>query len=341
MDVGVVGGSGYGGGELLRLLAAHPLCKVRAVAAGARAGQALAEALPHLRGLDLPDTLAPAEAEALAGCGLVFLATPHEVSLELAPPLVAAGAVVVDLSAAFRLPPETFTRWYGIEHTAPALSPAVYGLPELWRAALAGATLVAAPGCYPTAALLALAPLAGLVDASTIVVNGMSGTSGAGRALRDDLQASHAFGNAAPYGAPGHRHTPEIEAGFAALSGEQAAISFTPHLLPTARGLLCTVTAALQTDADPTGIRRRYAAAYDAETFVHLLPEGCWPALSHVVGGNAAHVGVAFDARTNRVIASCAIDNLGKGAAGQALQAANAALGLPEAAGLSAAGVYP
>jgi N-acetyl-gamma-glutamyl-phosphate reductase len=345
MDVGVVGGSGYGGGELLRLLAGHPTLKIRTIAGASSAGRSVTQVLPQLRGLDLPETLAPSEPEALAGCDVVFLATPHEASLALAPPLLEAGAVVIDLSAAFRLPPGPFADWYGQAHTAPDLAPATYGLPELWRANLAGAQLVAAPGCYPTAALLALAPLAGLVEPEGIVIAGLSGTSGAGRSVRDDLQASHAFGNAAAYGVPRHRHTPEIEAGWQALAGVSAPVTFTPHLLPTARGLLCTVSARVAVNeaaATSAGeIRSRYGDAYDAEPFVHLLPEGTWPALAHVVGGNAAHVAVALDERTGRVTASCAIDNLGKGAAGQALQAANVALGLPEGAGLSPAGVYP
>jgi len=345
MDVGIVGGSGYGGAELLRLLAGHPTLKVRTVAAHSAAGKDLAEVFPHL---GMSGTLVPAEPANLAGCDLVFLATPHEASLALAPPLLAQGAVVVDLSAAFRLDAPTFEQWYGIAHSAPELAPAVFGLPERFRAALPGAKLIASPGCYPTAAILALAPLAGLVDPGSVVVSGMSGTSGAGKGLRDDLHASHATANVAPYGAPRHRHTPEIERYWTASTaghepGGSPPITFTPHLVPMARGLVCTVTATLApTVADPAAdVSAAYADAYDAEPFVTVLPRGAWPATTHVVGGNAAHVGVAVDARTGRVTAACAIDNLVKGAAGQAIQAANAALGLPEAAGLSAMGLYP
>lgn len=338
MEVGVVGGSGYAGGELLRLLAGHPTLKVTVVAGRASAGRPLAEVFPSL-GLD--GAVEPADPAVLARCEAVFLATPHAASLALAPPLLAAGATVLDLSGAFRLDAGTFTAWYGEPHPAPSLAPAPYGLPELFRGRLPGAPLVAVPGCYPTAALLALAPLAGLVDPGTVVVAGLSGTSGAGKGLRDDLHASHVMGDISPYGAPRHRHTPEIEHHWAAAAGlpAPAPVTFTPHLVPLPRGLVCTVTAALT--ADPAAVRPAYAAAYGAEPFVTVLDEGAWPSTAHVLGANIARVGVAVDARTGRVTAACAIDNLVKGAAGQALQAANVALGLPETDGLPTMAVYP
>ncbi|CAN5437636.1 N-acetyl-gamma-glutamyl-phosphate reductase [soil metagenome] len=340
MDVGIVGGSGYGGAELLRLIHTHPTLKVRTVAAGSAAGRDLAEVFPHL---GLTGTLAPSTPEALDGCDVVFLATPHAVSLQLAPALRQQGATVVDLSGAFRLPPDLFEQSYGLTHTAPQLSPAVYGLPELHRADLPGAGLIAGPGCYPTAALLALAPLAGLVDPAGVTIVGMSGSSGAGKGLRDDLHVSHAMGNTGAYAAPGHRHTPEIEAQWAGLTGTDAPLSFTPHLVPQVRGMVVTLYATLTADAATAAatVRDAYQAAYDTEPFVTVLPEGAWPQSTHVVGANSAHVGVATDPRTGRVTASCAIDNLTKGAAGQALQAANVALGLPETDGLPTMAVYP
>lgn len=342
MEVGIVGGSGYGGAELLRLLDAHPSLRLRTVAAGSSAGQPLGSVFPHLAGTARAEVvLAPAEPDALAGCGLVFLATPHAVSLELAPSLLEAGATVVDLSGAFRLAPAAFEAAYAQPHTAPALAPAAYGLPELFRAELAGARLVASPGCYPTAALLALAPLRDLVDPASVSVVGLSGTSGAGKSLREDLHVTHAVANAGPYGAPGHRHTPEIAQGWSALLGAAAPVTFVPHLVPMARGLLCTATAALRDPGAAGEVRGAYRKAYDDEPFVTLLPEGSWPQTAYVRGGNGAHVGVAVDEAGGRVIASCAIDNLVKGAAGQALQAANLVLGLPEDAGLTAAGMYP
>lgn len=339
MDVGIVGGSGYGGAELLRLLAGHPTLKVRTVAAGASAGRDLAEVFPHL---GMAGRLVAAEPAALDGCDVVFLAMPHEASLALAPLLLEQGTCVVDLSGAFRLDAETFHTWYRMEHTAPGLTPAAYGLPELFRSGLAGARLVAGPGCYPTAALLALAPLAGLIDPANIVVAGLSGTSGAGRGLRDDLHSSHAVGNAVAYGAPAHRHTPEIERIWALVAGlqEPAPVTFVPHLVPMSRGQLCTVTATLLPGA-ATEVRAAVEQRYAAEPFVTVLDQGIWPATTHVRASNAAHLGVAVDERAHRVVASCAIDNLGKGAAGQAIQAANVALGLPETAGLPTAGVYP
>ncbi|MEX0658800.1 MAG: N-acetyl-gamma-glutamyl-phosphate reductase [Egibacteraceae bacterium] len=338
VDVGIVGGSGYGGAELLRLLAGHPVLKVRTVAAKSNAGRDLAEVFPHL---GMTGTLAPSEPEALAGCDVVFLATPHAASLELAPALLDQGALVVDLSGAFRLDAATFTEWYGLPHTAPELAPGTYGLPELWRGDLAGARLIANPGCYPTAALLALCPLGGVAEPTGVVIAGMSGTSGAGKGLRDDLHVSHAVANVSPYAAPRHRHTPEIEAGWARAAGQRAAVTFTPHLVPMARGLLATLSARPAPGTTPEDIRAAFDDAYRHEPFVTVLPEGSWPATAHVSGGNAAHVGVASDPRTGRVTVACAIDNLVKGAAGQAIQNANVALGLSEAAGLSAAGVYP
>lgn len=339
MDVGVVGGSGYAGAELLRLLAGHPILKVRTVAGGASAGRDLAGVFPHL-GMSGP--LVPAEPEALDGCAVVFLATPHEVSLALVPALLAQGAAVVDLSGAFRLDAATFEQWYRLEHTVPELTPAVYGLPELFRGDLVGARLVAGPGCYPTAALLTLAPLAGLIDPASIVVTGLSGASGAGRGLRDDLHVSHAIGNAAPYGAPTHRHTPEIERIWALVAGlkEPAPLTFVPHLVPMSRGQLCTMAATVL-DGAGAEVRAAFAQRYTSEPFVTVLAEGAWPATTHVRASNVAHLGVAVDPRANRVISCCAVDNLGKGAAGQAIQAANVALGLPETAGLPTSGVYP
>ena len=336
MNVGIVGGSGYGGAELLRLLAHHPTLKVTTVAAHSAAGKDLSEVFPHL---NMTGTLVPADPANLEGCDVVFLATPHEASMALAPPLLAQGTRVVDLSAAFRLDAPTFERWYGIEHTAPELAPAVFGLPELYRDQLVGAALIASPGCYPTAAILALSPLAGLIDPATVVVSGMSGTSGAGKGLRDDLHASHSMANVAAYGAPSHRHTPEIERYWGGIDPDAAPITFTPHLVPMSRGLVCTAVATLLDSGQD--VRAAFEAAFADEPFVRLLPAGSWPATTNVVGGNAAHVGVAADPRTGRVTASCAIDNLVKGAAGQAIQALNVALGLPEDAGLPSMGVYP
>jgi N-acetyl-gamma-glutamyl-phosphate reductase len=276
-----------------------------------------------------------------SGCDLVFLATPHARSLELAPALVDRGTRVVDLSGAFLLAPDVFEQWYGMTHPAPALAPAVYGLPELFGDDVPGALLVANPGCYPTAALLALAPLRDLVEPDSVTITGMSGTSGAGKALRDELQFSHAAANVTAYGAPAHRHTPEIEAAWARLTGTAAAVTFTPHLVPTPRGLLCTATATLRPGVDPAEVRHSLDKTYAAEPFVTVTPDGIWPSTTHLRASNAAAVGIAVDQRTGRVTTSCAIDNLGKGAAGQAVQNANLLLGLSHETGLSSVGVFP
>lgn len=341
-DVGVIGGSGYGAAELLRLLSGHPAFKVRVVAGGRSAGHAVGTVFPQLRGTALADhRVAAATPDALADCQVVFAATPHTASMELVPDLLAAQRTVVDLSGAFRLSPGAFERWYRHAHTAPSLTPAVYGLPELTREDLPGADLIAGPGCYPTAALLALAPLVGLLDEGSIVVHGMSGSSGAGRGLRDDLHASHAHANVAAYGAPRHRHTPEIVAQFRRVGGGANPITFVPHLVPMARGMVVTVTAPLAVPAVGEHAHAVVTAHYRDEPFVSVLDPGTWPESTHVAGGNSAHIGVAVDERTDMVIVSCALDNLVKGAAGQAVQAANVAAGIVETAGLPVAGIYP
>jgi N-acetyl-gamma-glutamyl-phosphate reductase len=333
-----VGGSGYAGGELLRLLSGSPALSLRTVAGRASAGRPLAEAFPNL---GLAGLVEPAEAGVFDACELVFLATPHEASLQLAPPLVAAGVRVVDLSGAYRLDPGTFAVAYGQAHPCPELTPAPYGLPELFRDDLAGAALVANPGCYPTAALLALAPLAGLVKPGSVHITGLSGTSGAGKGLRDDLHASHAAGNVAVYATPGHRHTPEIEAAWDRLTGTPATVTFTPVLLPLARGMLVTVTAGLLDEVDAEAVTEKFAQAYAREPFVGVVAPGSWPQTAYTRGANSAAIGVAVDPRTGRVTVACALDNLVKGAAGQAIQNANLLCGLPEATGLPVAGMYP
>lgn len=342
MDVGVIGGSGYGGAELLRLLGDHPAFKVRVVAGGRTAGQRIGEVFPQLAATPIAiESIVDTDDDALYACQVLFAATPHAVSLDVLPRLLGEGRTVVDLSGAFRLPADQFHDWYGMEHTAPKLTPAVYGLPELWRDELPGAGLIAGPGCYPTAALLALAPLAGLLDAGVVAVTGMSGWSGAGRGLRDDLHASHAHANVAPYGAPGHRHTPEIARQFAALGGHAARLSFVPHLVPMTRGEVVTCVAPLATGVTGGDVVGSLVGRYRGEPFVTVVGSGAWPQSTHVIGANTAHVGVSVDEHARTVVAACALDNLVKGAAGQAIQAANVATGIPETAGLPTAGMYP
>ncbi|MTV25610.1 N-acetyl-gamma-glutamyl-phosphate reductase [Nitriliruptoraceae bacterium ZYF776] len=338
--IGIVGASGYGGAELLRLLGGHPGIHVEVVAAHSQAGRPVAELFPNLPG---PRTFDPIDLEVLAGLDAVVLAAPHEVALELAPPLLDARVPVVDLSAAYRLDPDGFTTWYGEPHPHPALTPAaggaVYGLPELTgRDAIRTAGLVANPGCYPTATLLGLAPLAELLEARSIVVDAKSGTSGAGRAAKDALHASHVHGSLTAYGAPAHRHTGEIERW---LPRDLGPISFTPHLVPMSRGLLATCYATLRDGVAGDDVQEALHAAYADEPFVHVLPSGSFPDTKALAGSNGAQVSAVVDARTERVTVTSAIDNLGKGAAGQALQNLNLQLGLPETTGLSSLGVYP
>jgi N-acetyl-gamma-glutamyl-phosphate reductase len=341
--LGIVGASGYGGAELLRLVAAHPALQATVVAANAQAGTPVAALFPNLAGDRVFDAI---DLERLADLDVVVLATPHAVALDLGARLHDLGTPVVDLSAAFRLSADGFTTWYGDDHPRPDLAAGderhlddvVYGLPEFHRAAIRGARLVANPGCYPTATLLALAPLAALVVPGTIVVDAKSGTSGAGRAAQDHLHFAHVHGDLAAYGAPTHRHTGEIERW---LPGELGPVSFTPHLVPMSRGLLATCYATLADGVSADDVQDALRTAYDGEPFVHVLPPGSFPHTKAVSGSNGCQVSAVTDPRTGRVVVTAAIDNLGKGAAGQALQNVNLLLGIEETTGLTAIGVYP
>jgi N-acetyl-gamma-glutamyl-phosphate reductase len=346
--VAVAGASGYAGGELLRLLAGHPDLEIGAVSAQSSAGLPVTAVHPQLTGHPGLDgsVFARTDAELLAGADLVFMALPHGESAQLAAALP-ADLKVIDLGADFRLAdPQAWTKYY----PTPYAGHWTYGLPELpgARDAIRASTTVAAPGCYATASILALAPLlaAGLADPADIVIVAASGTSGAGRSLRPDLLGSEVMGSMSAYHVGGtHRHTPEIEqALFLAERAEAEAsrpvtLSFTPTLAPMPRGILATC-AALST-ATTSELRQALGQAYGAEPFVHLLPEGRWPATAATFGSNAAHLQVAADPHAGRAIVVCAHDNHVKGAAGQAIQIANLMLGLPETAGLTAHGVAP
>lgn len=342
-SVAVAGASGYAGGEILRLLLGHPgygdgSLTIGALTAASSAGTRLFEQHPHL--LPLADRIVePTSLDVLAGHDVVFLALPHGHSAALAEQL-GPDTIVIDCGADFRLTDAgDWQRFYGSEHagTWP------YGLPELPgnREALRGATRIAVPGCYPTAALLALVPAvaAGLVDPAVTVV-AVSGTSGAGRAARVDLLAAEVIGSARAYNIAGvHRHTPEIAQGLRAVTEHKVTVSFTPVLIPTARGILATCTA--PTKASLGEVRAVYEKAYDDEPFVHLLPESLLPQTGSVIGCNAAQLAVAVDAEAGVLVAVCAIDNLVKGTAGAAVQSMNLALGWPETQGLSTVGVAP
>ncbi|SED75846.1 N-acetyl-gamma-glutamyl-phosphate reductase [Streptomyces sp. TLI_105] len=338
--VAVAGASGYAGGELLRLLVAHPHVEIGTLTGHSNAGQRLGAIQPHL--LPLADrVLAPTTAEELAGHDVVFLALPHGQSAAVAEQL-GPDVLVVDMGADFRLKdPADWETYYGSPHagTWP------YGLPELpgARAALEGSKRVAVPGCYPTAVSLALFPAyaAGLAEPEAVIV-AASGTSGAGKALKPHLLGSEVMGNMSPYGVGGgHRHTPEMIQNLSGPAGERVTVSFTPTLAPMPRGILATCTASAKPGVTAETVRAAYEKAYADEPFVRLLPEGQWPATSSVYGSNAVQVQVAYDANANRIIAISAIDNLTKGTAGGAVQSMNIALGLPEDTGLSTIGVAP
>ncbi len=352
--VAVAGASGYAGGELLRLLAGHPDLEIGPVAAQASAGQRVTALHPQLSGHPGADGRAfvPTDPKLLADADLLFTALPHGQSAQLAAALP-AQLKIVDLGADFRLgDPQAWARYYPTPHAGRW----TYGLPELpgARDAIRASTRVAAPGCYATACILALAPLlaAGLVEDSDIVIVAASGTSGAGRSPRSDLLGSEVMGSVSAYQVGGtHRHIPEMEQ---TLFSERAVVSpsgsrtlsFTPTLAPMARGILATCTARLASADDPAAdkaaqLRDALTAAYAGEPFVHVLADGRWPGTGATLGSNAAHLQVAADTHAGRAIVISALDNLGKGAAGQAVQIANLMLGLPEAAGLTAHGVSP
>ncbi|GAA5074131.1 N-acetyl-gamma-glutamyl-phosphate reductase [Streptomyces similanensis] len=338
--VAVAGASGYAGGEALRLLLAHPEVEIGALTGAANAGQRLGALQPHL--LPLADrVLAETTPETLAGHDVVFLALPHGQSAAVAERL-GPDVLVIDMGADFRLTdPADWERFYGSPHagTWP------YGLPELpgGRAALEGSKRIAVPGCYPTAASLALAPAyaAGLVEPEAVIV-AASGTSGAGKAAKPHLLGSEVMGSMSPYGVGGgHRHTPEMIQNLSAAAGERVTVSFTPTLAPMPRGILATCSARAAAGVTAASVRAAYEKAYADEPFVHLLPEGRWPATASVYGSNAAQIQVAHDPAAHRVIAISAIDNLTKGTAGGAVQSMNIALGLDEMTGLSTIGVAP
>jgi N-acetyl-gamma-glutamyl-phosphate reductase len=333
----LLGASGFVGGELLRLCAGHPFLRPSALFADSHAGASLQSVHPHLA-LGYPgrrlERFAPA---ALGGVDLVFAALPHGLSQAIAPDIIARDLPLVDLGADFRLrDPLDYERWYGETHNAPhLLDRFVYGLPELNREAIRRSRAVAAPGCYPTAAILALKPLvdAGLIDPGTILVDAVSGVSGAGRVAKEGTAFNTVAESFAAYGLLNHRHTAEMQA---VLGGE---ILFTPHLAPMNRGILATCYGSASREMDGAEPLDALRAAYDAEPFVHVVDAP--PATKWTLGSNAVQVTARYDPRTRRVVAIAALDNLVKGAAGQMIQCANLMLGLEETAGLPACGVYP
>lgn len=337
----IAGASGYAGGEVLRLLAAHPEITIGPIAAGARAGERVGDVHPALTSL-AERTMVPTDASTLADADIAFLALPHGESAALVGQLPPALRIV-DLGADFRLADAAaWTAFYGSTHAGTW----TYGLPELpgARALIAAATRTANPGCYATAVTLALAPLlgAGLVEPRDIVIVAASGTSGAGRKPTESLLASSVLGSMSAYKAGGvHQHTPEMEQALSLLAGQEVHLSFTPMLAPMSRGIIATCTALAAPATTLEDVRHCLHSAYAQEPFVVLLPEGRWPQTSSVLGANGVQLQFALDQHTRRVTVVSVLDNLVKGAAGQAVQNANLMLGLPETSGLSADAVAP
>jgi N-acetyl-gamma-glutamyl-phosphate reductase len=345
--VAVVGASGYTGAELVRLLVCHPAAQITAMTADRKAGQGLGEVFPHLASAEknagLPG-LVSIDAVDWDDIDVAFLGLPHGTTQSVALALP-SHLKIIDLSADFRLADTAaYAQWYGHPHQAPELqSEAVYGLTEVNRSRIAGARLVACPGCYPTSALLPLIPLieAGLVDTGDIIIDAKSGVSGAGRAAKEATLFAEVAEGIHAYGIATHRHAPEIEQGLSAACGSDVVVNFTPHLMPMNRGILSTLYLRLANGASAEQARAALADRYAAEPFVRVVPEGVVPATRHVRGSNHCLIGVFADRLPGRVIVLSVIDNLVKGASGQAVQNMNLVCGLPETTGLEQQPLFP
>ncbi len=343
IKVGIVGGTGYTGVELLRLLALHPDVELRTITSRADAGTPVNQMFPSLRGhVDLA-FVHPDEAR-LEQCELVFFATPNGIAMKQAQSLLDAGVRVIDLAADFRIKDVAlWEKWYGMSHACPGLvAEAVYGLPEVNREQIKGARLVANPGCYPTAVQLGFIPLleAGLVDSSGLIADAKSGVSGAGRKAEIGFLFSEAADNFKAYGVPGHRHLPEIRQGLEQASGQNVGLTFVPHLTPMIRGIHATLYARMK-QADAGKLQALFEQRYANEPFVDVLPAGSHPETRSVRGSNCCRIAVHIPQNGDTVVVLSVIDNLVKGAAGQAVQNMNIMFGLPEATALGTVPLLP
>ncbi|MDN5343946.1 MAG: N-acetyl-gamma-glutamyl-phosphate reductase [Clostridia bacterium] len=345
IKAGIIGATGYTGAELVRILARHPEVELVALTSRTYAGEDIASVYPALTGYAALPCADLTPEEVLARCQVVFIALPHGHAVPVAARAAAKGVKVIDLGADLRFrDAKTYEEWYRVPHHDPELAArAVYGLPEIHREAIRGAAVVANPGCYPTSAILGLAPLlkGGYIDPATIIIDAKSGVSGAGREAKVTSLFVECNENINPYAVAGHRHTPEIEQELGALAGTAVKVSFTPHLLPISRGILSTIYASLARPVTEAALRQVYQDFYTGEPFVHLLPPGRWPHTRWVYGSNNCHLNLALDGRTGRVVVASAIDNLTKGASGQAVQNLNLMYGFPETTALAAPGLCP
>lgn len=343
--VGVLGASGYTGADAIRLAARHPNIEIAALTANTHAGKAMAEVFPHFFMLDLP-RLVEWEKVDWTTLDAVICGLPHGTTQEITAAVLAANPAikVIDMSADFRLRDmATYAEWYGHEHRAPDLqSEAVYGLTEFYRREIVKARLIACPGCYPTAALLALVPIAraGLIEADEIIIDAKSGVSGAGRGLKQNTLFTEAGEGLSPYSVAKHRHAPEIEQEIGVAAGKAVTINFTPHLIPMSRGELCTSYVRLS-GGTADDLRAALVKAYRDEPFVHVAPKGVLPQTQNVRGSNYVQIGVFADRIEGRAIVISVLDNLVKGSAGQALQNMNIAFGLEETTGLLQLPLFP
>ena len=341
IKVGIVGGTGYTGVELLRLLASHPNAELTAITSRSEKGKPVSALFPNLRGIvDLVFT-EPTVAN-LKGCDVVFFATPHGVAQSLVPEILAADIRVIDLSADFRIRDiDIWEKWYGQQHAAPNLvADAVYGLPEFNRSNIAAANLVACPGCYPTSVQLGLKPLLenGAINVSNIIANSASGVSGAGKQANVANLLSEISDSFKAYGASGHRHQPEIEQGLADMAGEPVGLTFVPHLLPIIRGIHTTLYVDLKQDVD---VQSMYEQHYANEPFVDVLEPNSYPETRTVRGSNSCRIALHRPGNGNKLVILVVEDNLTKGASGQAVQCMNIMFGLDETAGLSMPALMP
>ncbi|HDK43456.1 MAG TPA: N-acetyl-gamma-glutamyl-phosphate reductase [Desulfobacteraceae bacterium] len=345
LRIGIVGASGYTGVELARILAGHPRAEITVVTSRQYVGQPLSRIFPSLR--DRVDTVCvnPSPAELARQADFFFTAVPHKTAMDIVPPLLAAGRKVVDLSADFRIRDvAVYEQWYQKHSSSELIKEAVYGLPELYRQQIKDARLVANPGCYPTSVTLGLAPLLRehLIDTATIIIDAKSGTTGAGRAANvASLYCEVADGFRAYKVGGTHRHIPEMEQELSLLAAEPVTITFTPHLLPVSRGILSTMYARLDHDVSETELQELFDDTYRDEQFVRVCAAGTLPATQYVRGSNYCDIGFKIDRRTGRIIVITAIDNIAKGAAGQAVQNMNLMNNLDEAAGLTGTPFFP